>query len=824
VLPTRTVVSYRVTQVGDEFRLIRVECYSVNGGAATCNSRTVLRDLDPPPGGFTWVPGVTAPSWLITVSQAGAADDTTDASGTVEVDPGLKNKNAQRVVVSINGGGDAAGAGGGQARISLSAGGTNRETNLATDELTGAPSFTAARSRCGGNFGLIVDTSGSIGSDMGSLQWNGTYSGVIGGVRNFIDQFAGTPVKLQVVTFSTTSTTLGASGWTRYYDMLNDADVTDLKNKVAGMRANGGTNWEDGFFRMLRNSDGTVQAQLPNTILFFTDGIPTYDRLNATSASVAATADPADGNLPASNGSDYSQRAWNRTERLIRDRGSINLIGVYVNDSTSATSQWTVAGSGYHIDYQRADAVVYEKGTTTYERGNTVVYQRGYHQYERNSNVSYQYATSGIVWERKWGSNWISARSGYSSSSSQARSSYFNNNSTPDESDGYRARVTGSLGGWTTFSDSSDYDASNSVAGSSDGFQAVGSTSGSWVGIDQSVYDLNNTTSNSNDGFRTGTYYSSPYLLWTSSGVSQSTYDSNNSSSSESDGWRTTTTGTPSSWTAVTAAQYNASNTTSNESDGWRTSTTWATTTQPLYDAGNTTTDASDLWRTRVNGSIGSWTNVTQAQYNASNTTSDGTDGWQTVKNYTLPYDAFDPSTYQSIKNYATIGNLVVDNTSGEEGGFVEALPRGGPYTNAAAADLFVLPNYTNFGTALASVALGQCGGTVTLQTKVGSSAAQDPFTYENVDTHETVQTSAAYRSGTFDIALPGGGSTTVTIGPQDFTNLTNYRPAGWTCKSAGVAYPFTTDAIAGHAPWTSITLTVNPNQAVSCVQQVTFA
>jgi hypothetical protein len=121
-------------------------------------------------------------------------------------------------------------------------------------------------------------------------------------------------------------------------------------------------------------------------------------------------------------------------------------------------------------------------------------------------------------------------------------------------------------------------------------------------------------------------------------------------------------------------------------------------------------------------------------------------------------------------------------------------------------------------------VALGQCGGTVTLQTKVGSSSALDPFTYENTATHETVKTSAAYRSGTFDVALPGGSSTVINIAPQDFSNLTHYQPAGWTCKSAGVAYPFTVVPVAGHAPWTGIQLTVSPNKAVSCIQQVTLS
>jgi hypothetical protein len=86
------------------------------------------------------------------------------------------------------------------------------------------------------------------------------------------------------------------------------------------------------------------------------------------------------------------------------------------------------------------------------------------------------------------------------------------------------------------------------------------------------------------------------------------------------------------------------------------------------------------------------------------------------------------------------------------------------------------------------------------------------------------VQTSAAYRSGTFDVALPGGATQEVTISPQEFTDLVRYAPAGWSCKSGGVAYPFTVVPIEGHSPWTSIRLSVGPNQAVSCIQSVTFS
>jgi hypothetical protein len=110
------------------------------------------------------------------------------------------------VTVTINGGGDIAGAGGGQDKITLSAGGVDRETNLSTTNINVAPTFSATRSRCGGNFGMLVDTSGSIGST--------NMSSVRNGLTQFVNSFAGTPIKLQVVRFSSTATTLGAGAGT----------------------------------------------------------------------------------------------------------------------------------------------------------------------------------------------------------------------------------------------------------------------------------------------------------------------------------------------------------------------------------------------------------------------------------------------------------------------------------------------------------------------------------------------------------------------------------------------------------------------------------
>jgi hypothetical protein len=747
---TTTIVSYRVEYVDGEYQLRRVECDSVGGATPTCFSNTLLHSLEAPPPGTDFIPGVTSPTWVITVANALPPDDVTQAgeqpATTVaqqNADPGYKTKNAQRVVVTINGGGDAAGAGGGENQISLSAGGTDRSNQLSTSDISGAPTFTAARTRCGGNYGLLVDTSGSItGSEMTAIK---------GGINTFLSTFAGTPVKVEMIQFNTSATAMGTSGgeWVHYFDMLNDTDVTTLHSLANSLASGGYTNWEDGFFHVLKNKDGTTQAALPNTVIFFTDGVPTTDRTIDTSASALGTADSRDAGLTTGRNGTWSQIGWNRAERLVRDRGKMDVIGVFVStlpnvnsgvESTSSPSAafvpWTVAGAGYH---------------NTYEVANTILYQQGYHQYEMNSNMGFQLATSGMTFEKKIGSNW---------NNPITYSTYLTNISNTTS---YRARVTGTLG--------------------------------SWVSVTQAQYDIGNTTNTSTDGWRTS--YGTPSIYWTS----------------------------------VTQAQYNATNTTGDSTDGWRTGTfttspftSWTNVSQATYDANNSTTDSSDGWQTALSGTPASWSAVTLAQYNASNTTTDSTDGWRLTKAYSTPFSNFDPQTTSNLAAYGALGNLLVSNLSGVKGNFVEATPRGGPYSNAAAADMFVLPNYTNFASALSSIALGQCGGTVTMQTKLtNGTSAQDPFSYQNQTNKEVVQTSAAYRSGTFDIALPGGASQTVTILPQDFSNLVRYSPSSWTCKSAGNAYPFTVVPVAGHAPWTGIQLSVTPNQAVSCVQTVNF-
>ena len=89
---------------------------------------------------------------------------------------------------------------------------------------------------------------------------------------------------------------------------------------------------------------------------------------------------------------------------------------------------------------------------------------------------------------------------------------------------------------------------------------------------------------------------------------------------------------------------------------------------------------------------------------------------------------------------------------------------------------------------ALKAIALGQCGGTLTLQTRLGgTTAANDTFTYSNTLDNTKVETSGSKRSGTFDFAVPGGGTVTAEIQQQNATASRTTPRRGWSCKADGV-------------------------------------
>jgi hypothetical protein len=914
-VPTQTRASYRYVQVGTEYQLIRVACTSVNGAPPTCVVNTVLHDLDAPPIGIHYTPGVDAPSWVMVVSQALNPADTSGSTPAPTDDPTFKSKNGQRVLVTINGGGGLADAGGGTQQISLSAGGTERSSTLATSSVSFDQTLTAARSRCGGNYGMIIDTSGSIGAtNMGIVRT---------AISSMVDTFAGTPVKLELSQFSTLAKILGADiTGTRYFDMLKESDVSDLKKYINGgttsanvavpaLASTGATNYEDALYRMFRKTDGTIQAMLPQKVIFFTDGIPNYTRLNAggTTAQPAATAFPDDTGLAVANGSDYAQVAWNRANRVAREFGvQVDFIGVFVGADTTASSNWVDVHAGYHLenwqkgfhnvyerafhnDYQRGSNVTWQRGShTDYQRGANIVWEKGYHDdYQRGNNLIFEYSNTGLTFERFSGGSW----------SSQSASNYFNNNTTSDSTDNWRVRVTGTISttSWSSIT-LTQYKNTNTAVGTGDGFRArVSGSASSWTSITSSEYSLSNTTSDATDGYQIAPAYSSPYNSWES--TTQSNYSSNNSTTSATDGWRTRETSPSAGWISVSSSEYNASNTTSDATDGWQIATlntapysSWTNSTQALYDAGNTTTDSTDGWRINLSSATSgstTWTSVPVAQFDASNTTTDSTDGWRVVKTYSAPFSIWEATTqgayaganstsdesdgwrtyvsytspfdtWESTDEATYIANNVgTDPTDGSDGWLATKVyvspytaydatrtysrsnrdilgqlidPAGlvlpttdadGNVDNAEVANMYSTTDWTKLEGALKAIALAQCGGTLTLQTRVGGTTpAGDTFTYVNTLDATKVETGQSKRSGTFDFSIPTGGSVTVDIHPLIVSSLVHYTPAGWSCKAAGVAVtPVPVDI--PNTPWDGIRLTVRANDAVSCIQNVTY-
>lgn len=260
-------VSYRYLERDGQFTIVRVECTTTGGGQPTCFSLPLVRDAPPPPNGQAFVPGVTAPTWVVELSDAGENDE---------------NRSARRVVVSVDGGKGASAYGATADRFAYAAGGWEQRTVVPDDTFTPSPLFGQAKSRCGGTFGVVVDTSSSIGSTaMGQVR---------DGLNAMVDALTGTPIKMQIIQFNTLSAAVGTGQWSQYFDLSNQAEANTLKAGINSLAPGGGTNWEDGLYRMFHTSTGTLQSQQPGTVLFFTDGVPTWSRFEISSSATTAPA------------------------------------------------------------------------------------------------------------------------------------------------------------------------------------------------------------------------------------------------------------------------------------------------------------------------------------------------------------------------------------------------------------------------------------------------------------------------------------------------------------------------------------------------------
>lgn len=304
-------VSYRYgTNAGEEYEFRRVECRS-----ASCQSITLVRNMPPPSGGKPPIT-VTFPPDV----------EETDPNGSPIVDA-----SGRRVSVSVRGiqGTDLLAFTGGGAEL----------VDLEPAAIQ-PPQFLQARSGCGGPVTLIVDESGSLtGGDMAQVRT---------GVKSFVETFAGTPTQLQIVGFDADARVLGAPGgsWNRWYDLSDRTTVDSLlggSSPIDGLSQGGATNWEDALYRAFYTDSGVTYEALSNParppaelVVFFTDGMPTYDRTDArtgpSSPSIAGSAIPDHFDYGATTTSTFTQFgpvSWYRA-RWILQQTATRVIGVGV--------------------------------------------------------------------------------------------------------------------------------------------------------------------------------------------------------------------------------------------------------------------------------------------------------------------------------------------------------------------------------------------------------------------------------------------------------------------------------------------------------------
>jgi hypothetical protein len=195
--------------------------------------------------------------------------------------------------------------------------------------------------------------------------------------------------------------------------------------------------------------------------------------------------------------------------------------------------------------------------------------------------------------------------------------------------------------------------------------------------------------------------------------------------------------------------------------------------------------------------------------------------GWPSHLNW-WGGQVFDP-----IPNEVFLGDIVNRGDpsqygSGSSGSYVKRVWNASTgWGDVSAADLLVTSNWDQFGGALTAIALADCGGTLTVQTRdqAGDPADAD-VTYQVGD--KTVTTTRIPKAGTFDIPLNGIPSDDVVLLPQSLTG-TGYTAQGWTCRSGGTDLVAGTDysLVVPGDPMAGIEVTVSANAAVSCTLRV---
>lgn len=145
-----------------------------------------------------------------------------------------------------------------------------------------------------------------------------------------------------------------------------------------------------------------------------------------------------------------------------------------------------------------------------------------------------------------------------------------------------------------------------------------------------------------------------------------------------------------------------------------------------------------------------------------------------------------------------------------------------GSWGDVSTADVLTTGDFTQLGSGLAAIALAECGGTLTVQTREPSGDPADASVTYTLNGLEQATTTRINKAVPFDVPFEGAVSATVQLVPEPLDG-SGYAATGWTCSAGGVAFTVGTEysLIAPGDPTRGIEVTVTPNAAVSCTLEV---
>jgi len=250
-ITTNYIVSYRYVSVGDEWQLQRYEIRNVGLATQTITKVGVAHQLASPP-----------PTWNPTQSPVHAVSVTS------------RNQVVLRPI-----GEDVQVTFGSSEEFTTGGAGLSSQDQLPTDYTGGIIDPSAPPTRCGGTVTVVLDTSSSIPAQGGATS-------LVNAALGFIDAFSGTPTYLRIVGFDVSAYSYYPTTAGQYVNILNPtAALTAMRTKVdnqdlSSARWGSGTNWEDGLWQAFRTTSGTAFSQLPELVVFISDGEPNRNRTN----------------------------------------------------------------------------------------------------------------------------------------------------------------------------------------------------------------------------------------------------------------------------------------------------------------------------------------------------------------------------------------------------------------------------------------------------------------------------------------------------------------------------------------------------------------